>query len=69
MSAHGPEAAVFDKASRVELEPERYRDTLAFMLESRYLIQPTRWAMQTELLQADYTRCWDGIRKQFPDAW
>jgi homogentisate 1,2-dioxygenase len=69
MSAHGPEAAVFDKASSVELEPERYRDTLAFMLESRYLIQPTRWAMQTELLQADYTRCWDGIRKQFPDAW
>ena len=65
MSPHGPEAAVFEKASRVDLSPERYRDTLAFMLESRYVYQPTPWAMQTELRQQDYIRCWDGLNKHF----
>lgn len=65
MSPHGPEAAVFEKASNAALAPERYRDTMAFMLESRYVIQPTRWALETELRQRDYIRCWDGIKKNF----
>lgn len=65
MSPHGPEAAVFEKASNAELEPNRYRDTLAFMLESRYVIQPTRWALETELRQRDYVDCWNGIKKNF----
>ena len=65
MSPHGPEAAVFEKASNVELEPHRYRDTMAFMLESRYVIQPTRWALETELRQRDYVECWNGIKKNF----
>jgi len=65
MSPHGPEAAVFEKASSVELAPDRYQNTLAFMLESRYLFQPTAWALDTELRQRDYIRCWDGLRKEF----
>lgn len=65
MSPHGPEAAVFEKASQMELKPERYRDTMAFMLESRYVIQPTRWALATDLRQPDYLKCWDGIKKNF----
>jgi homogentisate 1,2-dioxygenase len=67
MSPHGPEAAVFEKASNAELEPQRYRDTLAFMLESRYVIQPTKWALETELRQRDYIQCWEGIRKNFKE--
>ena len=65
MSPHGPEAAVFEKASNAELVPDRYRDTMAFMLESRYVIQPTRWALETELRQRDYIKCWNGIKKNF----
>ena len=65
MSPHGPAAAVFEKASTVELEPDRYRDTMAFMLESRYVIQPTQWALESELRQRDYIQCWDGIKKNF----
>jgi homogentisate 1,2-dioxygenase len=65
MSAHGPEAAVFEKASTAELKPDRYTDTMAFMLESRYLIKPSYWAMNTDLRQRDYTRCWEGLSKQF----
>lgn len=65
MSPHGPEAAVFEKASTAQLAPDRYADTMAFMLESRYVIQPTQWALETELRQQDYIRCWDGIKKNF----
>ena len=65
MSPHGPEAAVFEKASSVELAPDRYTNTMAFMLESRYVIQPTKWALETELRQRDYIKCWDGIKKNF----
>ncbi len=68
MSSHGPEAAVFEKASKAELAPDRYTDTMAFMLESRYLIQPTYWAMNTTLRQRDYTRCWEGLEKHFNPA-
>jgi homogentisate 1,2-dioxygenase len=65
MSPHGPEAAAFEKASHAELKPDRYRDTMAFMLESRYVIQPTQWALETPLRQRDYIKCWDGIKKNF----
>lgn len=65
MSPHGPEAAAFEKASQAELKPDRYRDTMAFMLESRYVIQPTQWALETPLRQRDYIKCWDGIKKNF----
>ena len=65
MSPHGPEAAVFEKASKAELKPERYENTLAFMLESRYLIQATPWALETSLRQRDYTQCWDGLKRHF----
>lgn len=65
MSPHGPEAAAFEKATQAELKPDRYRDTMAFMLESRYVIQPTQWALETPLRQRDYIKCWDGIKKNF----
>ena len=65
MSPHGPEAAVFEKASTVELQPQRYENTMAFMLESRYAIAPTKWALETPLRQQDYIKCWDGIKKNF----
>ncbi|MEX2524369.1 MAG: homogentisate 1,2-dioxygenase [Gammaproteobacteria bacterium] len=65
MSPHGPDAAVFEKASNAELKPERYRDTLAFMFESRYVIAPTQFAMETPARQEDYQDCWQGIQKYF----
>lgn len=65
MSPHGPDAAVFEKAGNAELKPERYRDTLAFMFESRYVIAPTQFAMDTLARQEDYQDCWQGIQKHF----
>lgn len=65
MSPHGPEAEVFEKASTVELKPQRYTDTLAFMFESRYVIAPTQYALDTPVRQRDYQDCWQGINKHF----
>jgi homogentisate 1,2-dioxygenase len=38
---------------------------MAFMLETRAVIRPTRFALDTPLLQAEYFRCWQGLPKQF----
>lgn len=65
MSAHGPDTDAFDNASSAELAPQKLNDTMAFMFESRYLIQPTRFAMETDALQKDYRDCWRGLRKRF----
>ena len=65
MSPHGPEAAVFEKASNAQLEPERYRDVLAFMFESRFAYAPTRFALECDARQSDYIDCWQGLKKHF----
>ena len=65
MSPHGPEAAVFEKASHAQLKPERYRDTLAFMFESRFAYVPTRFALECDARQSDYINCWQGLGKHF----
>ncbi len=65
MSGHGPDAATFDAASTAALEPSFLGDTLAFMFETRFVIRPTRFALETPALQRDYWRCWDGLRKNF----
>lgn len=65
MSGHGPDAATFDAASTAKLEPRRLDDTLAFMFETRHVIRPTRFALESPQLQRDYWRCWQGLRKNF----
>ena len=65
MSAHGPDAEAFEAASNAELSPQQYDNTLAFMFETRMVIRPTRFAMETEALQHDYFECWQGLKKNF----
>ena len=62
---HGPDAETFERASSVELKPHKLEDTMAFMLETRYLIQPTRFAMQAAELQRDYSQCWQGLKRHY----
>lgn len=68
MSAHGPEAAVFEKATNATLAPDRYQGTLAFMFESRYPIRATRWALECDSRQHDYLDCWRGMTRHFNAA-
>jgi homogentisate 1,2-dioxygenase len=66
MSGHGPDAETFEKASRADLsKPDVIRDTMAFMFETRCAWRPTRRAMESAELQADYYRCWQGLKKHF----
>jgi len=65
MSGHGPDATTFETASAAKCEPRYLGDTLAFMFESRFIIHPTRFAMETPALQRDYWQCWQGLTKQF----
>ena len=57
MSGHGPDRASYEKAIAAELKPHKIEDTMAFMFESRYVIRPTRWAMETPLCSPTTTPC------------
>jgi homogentisate 1,2-dioxygenase len=63
MTAHGPDAASYERAVEKELKPEKLEDTLAFMWESRYVFRPTKAAMEAKELQKDYDKVWDGFEK------
>lgn len=65
MTPHGPDADAFVKASNAELRPHKVDNTMAFMFESRYLIQPTKFAMESGALQPDYRDCWQGLDGNF----
>ena len=69
MSGHGPDAATFEKASRADLsKPEVIAGTMAFMFETRAVIQPARQALESATLQLDYLQCWQGLQRHFtPD--
>lgn len=65
MSGHGPDAATFEAATKAELKPQYLAHTLAFMFETRFIIQPTRFALSSEALQNDYWQCWQELQKNF----
>lgn len=66
MSGHGTDAETFEKASAADTSvPARIADTMAIMFETRWIIQPTRFAFETAQLQADYFECWQGLRDRF----
>ena len=65
MLPHGPDKAAFDKASHGELKPVKLTDTLAFMFETRFPQQLTRYAAELSSLQAGYVDCWQGLEKNY----
>ncbi|NYT76334.1 homogentisate 1,2-dioxygenase [Alcaligenaceae bacterium] len=69
MSAHGPDATTFEKASAADTgKPDYIRDTMAFMFETRRVIRPAPAALAAATLQAGYDDVWGGFTKHFnPD--
>jgi homogentisate 1,2-dioxygenase len=67
MSGHGPDAATFERAVAADTsQPVHITDTMAFMFESRYVIKPTRTALEGRpALQPDYLNCWADLKKHF----
>ena len=66
MTGHGPDADTFARASAADTtRPDHITDTMAFMIETPAVIQPTRYALETAQLQHEYFRCWQGLKKHF----
>ncbi|KQP37225.1 homogentisate 1,2-dioxygenase [Pseudorhodoferax sp. Leaf274] len=65
MVPHGPDEEAFEKASSVDLKPQKLDNTLAFMFESRWRFIPTAWALNTAPLDQDYADCWAGLQDHF----
>jgi len=63
MSGHGPDRASYEKAIAADLIPHKIEGTMAFMFESRWVIRPTRWAVESPLCQLDYDDCWADFEK------
>ena len=65
MSGHGPDAESWEKASQAELKPVKLENTLAFMFETGLPVRPTKFALETKILQHEYFECWQGLKKHF----
>ena len=65
MSAHGPDRATFENAVAADLAPQKVENTLAFMFESRWMMIPTRQAMEAGHRQQDYDAVWGGLTRGF----
>ncbi len=63
MSGHGPDVASWEAASKAELKPHKIDGTMAFMVESRWVFQPTEVALQSAALDPDYDAVWRGFPK------
>ncbi|HEX7640355.1 MAG TPA: homogentisate 1,2-dioxygenase [Burkholderiaceae bacterium] len=65
MVPHGPDADAWAKASTAGLAPRKLDDTLAFMVESRWRLRPTAFALNGGLLDTAYADCWAPLHDHF----
>ncbi|MBY0305283.1 MAG: homogentisate 1,2-dioxygenase [Sphingomonas sp.] len=63
MSGHGPDVASWEAASKADLKPHKIDGTMAFMVESRWVFQPTEQALKSATLDPDYDAVWAGFPK------
>ena len=65
MTAHGPDTATYHKAIQSKLKPSRYRNTLAFMFETKEPWIISEAAMQHATRDKTYTDCWQSLAAAF----
>jgi homogentisate 1,2-dioxygenase len=63
---HGPDVDAFDGASKAELKPHKLDNTLAFMFETRWRLQPSHFAIAGGLLDSAYADCWSRLQPATP---
>jgi len=52
----------------MELKPTYLEDTLTFIFETQLPIRPTKFALETDLLERDYYTHWLELKKHFDPA-
>jgi homogentisate 1,2-dioxygenase len=65
MSGHGPDAAAYQRGREADLKPQYLDNTLVFLFETQLPIRPTKFALESDLLERDYYTHWQGLKKQF----
>lgn len=63
MSGHGPDTESFERGSSSDLKPHYIDNTMVFLFETQLPILPTRFALETDLLERDYYQHWMGLKK------
>lgn len=61
LTAHGPDLASYEAGATAESTPRYLADTLAFMFESRYVLDPTGFALETPIRDREYEQVWQGF--------
>jgi len=70
MTAHGPEAEVFEKASNADLKPTKLDNTMSFMFESTFTMKTTKFVMDDlKILDDEYYMCWSKLADHFKKEW
>lgn len=68
MAGHGPDPQGFEKNTTNELKPSKIEDSFAFMFETSYLLQTTKFAFDDIPLYKDAWQRWDNLKSYFtPD--
>ncbi|OBZ84563.1 hypothetical protein A0J61_07378, partial [Choanephora cucurbitarum] len=67
MTPHGPDAAVFEAASKTELKPVYVgRNNQAFMFETCFMLSLTPWGLKScGKVQEDYYKAWAALDNKF----
>jgi homogentisate 1,2-dioxygenase len=65
MSGHGPDAESFALGTSVGDQPQYLADTMTIVLETQLVIRPTKYALESELLERDYYLHWQSLKKRF----
>ncbi|KAF5568690.1 homogentisate 1,2-dioxygenase [Fusarium napiforme] len=68
MTAHGPDADSYERASNAELKPVKVGEgSMAFMFESSLMLGITDWGLETcKKVQADYNKhSWEELKVHF----
>jgi homogentisate 1,2-dioxygenase len=65
MAGHGPDADTYQRATSSDLQPQYLDDTMTFIIETQLPIRPTKWAIESDLLDRDYYKTWQGLTRRF----
>lgn len=65
MSGHGPDNDAYERGRNAEPKPQYLDNTLAFLFETQLVVRPTKFALESEILERNYYEHWQGIKKLF----